>query len=211
MRYACGVEGCDGRFSKWSLLQSHIKSEHPIVCPTCRKPFLRRDTMREHMLTHDEDRELLPCPWLGCEKSFAYRKNLNVHIKAAHEGIRQHACDFAGCEATFSHKHLLSRHKRLHEEEPRERKKRKDTIPEPTFFELMTGAHYVSEESGRNIPCLINGCDYAFRRQYDLERHMKSVHYDAVQEEPQVAEEPVESGGLEAAKAVDVYPIETTL
>jgi hypothetical protein len=40
---------------------------------------------------------------------------------------------------------------------------------------MLTGHGYV-EESGRHIPCLIEGCEHRFHREYDLWVHMSAKH-----------------------------------
>jgi hypothetical protein len=68
LSYACGHEDCDQTFAKWSLLQQHLKKDHIIECATCGNTFTRRDTLKAHMKTHDEERDLFPCNWPGCSK-----------------------------------------------------------------------------------------------------------------------------------------------
>ncbi|CAG8639313.1 2859_t:CDS:1, partial [Acaulospora morrowiae] len=40
-------------------------------------------------------------------------------------------------------------------------------------LEHLTGFGY---ERGRKIECTVEGCKYKFKRQYDLSRHLKSMH-----------------------------------
>ncbi|KAJ3327714.1 hypothetical protein HDU76_011259 [Blyttiomyces sp. JEL0837] len=178
-RYACGHGGCLQTFTKWSALQSHIRQEHKNECPSCEKTFARKDVLKAHMKTHDQDREIFPCTWPDCPKSFSSPQNRTVHVKAVHEQIKPYTCDFDGCGAEYAHKHLLSRHKRLHDPlykaEPK--KKRKDALPEPSILDQLTG-HDTVELTGRTITCWVDGCDRRFRRDDHLTRHLETVHED---------------------------------
>ncbi|KAJ3183244.1 hypothetical protein HDU85_002270 [Gaertneriomyces sp. JEL0708] len=174
-RYSCGHIDCTQTFNKWTQLRAHIKAEHKICCYVCRKTFARTDVLKDHLRTHDVEREMFPCYWEGCGKAFTSDKIKEVHIRTAHQQLKPFQCEHTGCKALFAHKHLLVRHHRTHEG-PVQRKQRKDRIPRPDVLQLLTGHDYASSDTGRRLACTIEGCLYKFRREYDLRRHLQSLH-----------------------------------
>ncbi|KAJ3189550.1 Transcription factor IIIA [Irineochytrium annulatum] len=186
-RHSCGHDGCESsRFEKWSDLQRHIKESHALRCALCEKVFTRRDTLRSHMKCHEEPslRELLPCPHDSCERAahgFTTMYNLKSHVDSVHLGLRPWVCKEEGCGNAFTHKHSLARHRRTaHVEGPKPRKPRKDksdSRPELGLADLFTGMDYEdAEKSGRRFACEVEGCNFRYRRQYDLDRHVRSAH-----------------------------------
>jgi general transcription factor IIIA len=53
---------------------------------------------------------------------------------------------------------------------PRVRKKTKEV----GVIDEIAGTGY--EETGRDIPCSVDGCEWRFTREYDLNRHVRSMH-----------------------------------
>ncbi|KND02384.1 uncharacterized protein SPPG_02853 [Spizellomyces punctatus DAOM BR117] len=198
-RYQCTI--CNTTCPKWSLLQAHMKEAHKPVCDICHKTFSRRDVLKNHMKIHAVDRELWACEWDGCGKVFTSAKIRAIHVRSTHEKVKAFLCNHDGCGAEFAHKHLLVRHRRLHETSPTVRKKRSDAIPPPTLLEHLTGHNYAGVETGRSKPCPIVGCRFAFRRQYDLDRHIRSVHRRI--DEADVIDKVVMMDGDSAAKCTD--------
>ncbi|KAL1922341.1 uncharacterized protein VTP21DRAFT_9880 [Calcarisporiella thermophila] len=192
IKYHCGHESCDESFPKWSQLQEHLRASHANVCKTCGKRFERKSSLRQHLKTHDPNRVQIQCTWEGCEKKFLSKKSLNVHIRTSHKNIRPYACKVPGCDSTFAHKHLLVRHRRVHELAERSRKRKRET----TAAEWVTGEGYEEE---RRLACTVEGCEYRFARNYDLERHVQSFHK---QEEDYVEENIIKNGGLIGVETV---------
>ncbi|KAI8914878.1 hypothetical protein DFJ77DRAFT_430953 [Powellomyces hirtus] len=183
--YECGRPDCSEMFSRWSALQAHIKDAHKPACRVCKKSFSHKDTLRDHMKSHDAERETFPCEWDGCGKIFTKKRNRNAHQRATHEGRTAFACDHEDCGQTFLYKHSLVNHnKRSHEQqrqsstEAAPKKKRVDAIPPPNILEVITGFNYAEEGTGRNLECPVNGCRFAYKRKYDLKRHLHSCHPD---------------------------------
>lgn len=220
-RYQCGLDDgkCTFTCAKWSDLQAHIKQVHPVKCKICSKTFTTREGLKNHIskihnpatksvstrllaktelaefITPDTPASVLsellppgavcfPCTWNGCNKILSSKKILDVHIKTTHLKHKPFACDV--CDSRFGHKHLLVRHKRIHDREQQESGEPEEPSNEVNIREL-TGLEY--EE--RQIPCSVDGCLYRFTRVYDLERHLKKIHPEIVQEddEDEVMEE----------------------
>ena len=94
------------------------------------------------------------------------------HIRTTHEHLKPFVCGFEGCGLAFGFKKVLQRHELTHTQSiPRERKK---IVKELGVIDEIAGTGY--EESGRDIVCTIGGCEWRFTREYDLQRHLSSVH-----------------------------------
>ncbi|OCK74734.1 hypothetical protein K432DRAFT_409613 [Lepidopterella palustris CBS 459.81] len=170
-------------------------------------------------------RRNFPCP--HCDRAFTKKGNLNVHIQAIHNKAKpfvcgefnvnkskvveiiawtgEGACGHAASTKQGLEEHIRTAHLGL-EGMPKLRKKARgiDTAPKPTkkrganptTLSNLTGVGY--EESGRNIPCLVEGCAYRFTRDYDLEIHLKATHWLPDEEvEVMMAEMVVERKALE--------------
>ncbi|CAG8526974.1 7672_t:CDS:2 [Ambispora gerdemannii] len=178
-RYRCAYENCELEFIKFPELQTHLRNDHePIkTCSICSKNFTQTSGLRNHMRVHDPNRLLLPCEWEGCDGYFHSKKNLNEHVKRRHLHIQRFECDWLECEQKFTSKQELQKHKKARHEQP-EKKRRKinDSIKEASVIELFTGGNY--DNSGRKIRCMVEGCLFMFKRNYDLQRHLRSKHSD---------------------------------
>ena len=175
--YACGVEGCLVNFSKWTLVVKHRKEMHQpmISCSECGKEMkggrhLQAHIRRVHARVKGNER-------FGCEicsRSFSSKNAVKVHRATVHEGRKPYCCD--QCGKSFGHKHLLARHRRSHDP--------KDVVipvddqlirqsQQEQVIERLTCVNYVIE---RQLTCPVDGCRKRFMRDYDVERHVESLH-----------------------------------
>jgi general transcription factor IIIA len=93
-------------------------------------------------------------------------------VRTTHEHVKPFVCSFEECGMAFGFKKVLQRHELTHTQPiPRGRKK---VVKELGFIDEIAGTGY--EESGRDIECTITGCGWRFTREYDLQRHLSSVH-----------------------------------
>lgn len=142
------------------------------------------------------------CPYEECNgKGFARRWGLTVHVKTVHEGEKKYICPKEGCGRGFGHKGSMEVHFKRHfgtveragggqprmgASERREvgqggddgagkslRRRGGMSKEESTLLEKLTGVGY---ERGRDIPCTLEGCEYRFRRRYDLCVHLEAAH-----------------------------------
>ncbi|KAG9305631.1 hypothetical protein G9A89_001692 [Geosiphon pyriformis] len=177
-RFQCGRENCGREFIKHPELQAHIRQDHePLTsCAICFKSFTKSAGLRKHIRTHDPNRIMFSCEWEGCDGYYHSLKNLNAHVQRVHQRIRPFQCDWPECEYKFTTKNEMQKHKRaIHEQsKPRQWKKIGTYNNEISLIEHFTGGNY--EESGRKIGCLVKGCQYRYKREYDLQRHLKSAH-----------------------------------
>jgi hypothetical protein len=100
---------------------------------------------------------------------------LKNHVRTVHEQVKPFVCEFEGCGRAFGFKKVLQRHELWHTQPapPRERKK---IVKAVSTIDEIAGTGY--EETGRDIMCTVTGCAYRFTREYDLKRHLASLHED---------------------------------
>jgi general transcription factor IIIA len=94
-------------------------------------------------------------------------------VRTVHEHVKPFVCEVEGCGRAFGFKKVLQRHELTHTQPapPRERKR---IVNETGIIDEIAGTGY--EESGRDIVCIVSGCEWRFVKEYDLKRHMASMH-----------------------------------
>uniref|UniRef100_A0A0P4W6I8 C2H2-type domain-containing protein n=1 Tax=Scylla olivacea TaxID=85551 RepID=A0A0P4W6I8_SCYOL len=97
---------CNQCFDTTEELNAH-RQKHKMKCAVCDKTFLRRDSLREHLLIHSGPK--LPCPF--CPKKFTQNSNLKRHIRV-HTGEKPYKCSF--CSKRFGDKSACNSHMRVH-------------------------------------------------------------------------------------------------
>lgn len=149
-KYPCRY--CGKRFPNNRTLETHIRvhtGERPFKCQYCEKSFSQRGNLINHTRIHSNPRSYT-CE--VCGKSFNQRATLRDH-GLLHTGEKPHVCNVCGkaftvsaalrrhmfnhaedkpfkcdtCEMGFVGKYDLRRHMRVHEDRPRE-KRRRNTI-----------------------------------------------------------------------------------
>lgn len=175
-------EHCSRTFLSTKELDRHIDIQHDRVPLDARRTFL--------------------CTVEGCGKGFTKQGNLNIHVKTVHEKKKSFVCGTSelsaapdlmawsgenACGQAFGTKATLESHVRvkhlrkdgepaLNKKQMRQMRKSKAAMEaQPTTFARLTGAGY-AEESGRDIPCVMQNCAYLFKRMIDLEVHAKTAH-----------------------------------
>ena len=193
-------------FPTYALLQAHMRSVHPPTCPECKLVCSSGRELRRHLeIAHGDvsldERKIHPCHYPGCGRSFTKKGNLNVHIRTVHEGEKRFVCgetDLSmsnkvegwtgedSCGKRYGSKLALEEHvrtahlgyknaKAARREQLGLAGRQKPKREEPSGLALLTGEGY-AEETGRHIPCLIEGCAHRFHRDYDLWVHMSGKH-----------------------------------
>jgi general transcription factor IIIA len=194
------------RFATYAQLQAHIKSNHPPKCSNCLTVCSTSRELRRHLeIVHGsvnrEERRTFPCTVSGCGQSFTKKGNLTVHVRTVHDGEKRFVCgetdlsssskvtgwNKEGCGKRYGTKLSLEEHIRTAhlgllnaKAERRERlglktSSERPRLPIPSTLASLTGSGY-EEETGRHIPCFLEGCPHRFHRDYDLWVHMSSKH-----------------------------------
>ena len=101
-------------------------------------------------------------------------------MRIAHENEKPFVCGFDGCGQAFGFKKVLQRHELVHTQ-PALPKERKSKVKVIDLVDEIVGTGY--EESGRDIICSVEGCQWRFTREHDLKRHLASMHGDKSEEE----------------------------
>jgi hypothetical protein len=85
--------------------------------------------------------------------------------------VKPFVCSFPECGMAFGFKKVLERHELTHTQPapPRERKK---SLSMNGIIEEIVGVGF----EGRKIECWVDECSKLFFRDYDLRRHLASVH-----------------------------------
>jgi len=108
--FSCDV--CDRKYRTEGEMLRHKKCSHLDVrtCDICGACIKGDNTLKQHMLTHSEQRKrLFPCD--ECDKSFFVASSLKKH-KKTHSDERPFSCDI--CVKSFKHKEILLNHMRKH-------------------------------------------------------------------------------------------------
>ena len=181
-----GCQYCGLVCSSTRELQRHIDIHHVGIPLSARRSFI--------------------CTVADCGKGFTKQGNLNIHIRTVHGQDKAFGCgstdasSLAGdlitwsginaCGRSFGTKAALEGHIRtqhfgkedmpppplLNKKQLRQLKKAaKEGEPSLTTFAKLTGAGYV-EESGRDITCVVEECDFLFKRTFDMEAHARVAH-----------------------------------
>lgn len=168
--YVCGIEGCGDSFPKWTLAVRHRKEAHRpkesisevnLVCEECgRGPFKSEASLRQHLRIHTQSPLQVKHSCPHCEKEYESRSSLKGHIKAVHSSEAPFECEV--CGKAYGYKKLLKRHiEKRHGDET-------------ANSGAETSSIYFSKE--RNVVCPMKDCRRRFFRQYDLDRHVQSMH-----------------------------------
>ena len=193
-------------FSTYAALQEHIKIQHPPTCADCGLQCSTQATLTSHVeIQHGEfgvdERRTHSCQEPGCQRSFTRKGNLYTHVQLVHENKSfvcgevnlstvQKVNDWTGdnaCGQALSSKanlveHIRTAHMGLDHSRKGKNRLRVDSGERgssrqkeiPTITRL-TGSGY-GDEVGRNIACVLSGCNFRFTREYDLEIHLETSH-----------------------------------
>lgn len=101
---------CGAGFVKKKSLSFHLKlnkcTEEQFGCVSCKKVFINKQNLIEHMKTHFK----FSCS--KCSKSFSNKDKLKDHVNIEHKNLKKNQCSY--CGKAFSMKSSLKDHLRIH-------------------------------------------------------------------------------------------------
>lgn len=182
-----------------------MENEHPPACTECGQECKSLRHLKSHIevihgaidvngskahFYHEQ----------GCERGFTKKGNLTMHIQICHNPKRfvcggldpsmlsrvanwdgTNSCGKALTTKASLEEHIRTAHQGLALSRRNVRQTKhgaSDGQPrghQVSVLTRLTGAGY-EEASGRNISCLVIGCNHRFLREYDLEIHLRSRH-----------------------------------
>ena len=90
----CGIQ-IQGNNSNF---QRHVQCQ-PYTCHVCDKSFARSDSLKRHMMIHNDNSVYYECE--TSDKKFKSNSSLRTHVKNIHEGL-SYSCEI--CLKSFAHK-----------------------------------------------------------------------------------------------------------
>ncbi|XP_045184300.2 zinc finger protein 271-like [Mercenaria mercenaria] len=112
-RYKCEI--CKRTCSSFGNLKRHMyihTEDKPFSCAICRKGFIRRERLKEHMNSFHESQKPYSCDI--CNKAFSLKQNLKAHMNY-HLPMPRYTCCL--CNKDFKYRGDLGKHmKRVHNE-----------------------------------------------------------------------------------------------
>ncbi|XP_018312524.1 zinc finger and SCAN domain-containing protein 12 isoform X2 [Mycetomoellerius zeteki] len=146
--FKCDV--CHKSFSQRGNLLNHSKihwNPRSYTCEVCGKSFNQRATLRDHALLHTGEK---PHICNVCGKAFTVSAALRRHM-FNHVDVRPFNCD--NCGMGFIGKYDLRRHMRVHENRPKE--KRKKNTKTTNFLQQKSEESHVALEESKTETVLI--------------------------------------------------------
>lgn len=159
--YECSIDGCNDRFKTKRQLTKHentVHSEFPKYhCgeATCDAQFHTFDELFVHLKSHRR----LHSNSLPVKRTASSVFSSDDSVEPIIEYMPESPVSPSSPETSSSHPVSPSGKKNLR----------------PSLIDLISGDRKSYVES-RKIPCSAPNCQFRFQRQYDLERHMASVH-----------------------------------
>ena len=184
-RYVC--EYCDNKsFNDSYHLVRHIRGCHslekPYKCLKCDKKFAFSERLSQHVKIHHKDYQKFLCPHEECDFQTILEDRLTDHL-AKHSLIRRYECEV--CHKTYLTKYELKSHKRrVHRIfEPRISKQvnKEAVLSGEELKKLLKPRRYMNRLSFAqtgDIFCQEIGCGKKFLSEYNLRKHMRTVHSD---------------------------------
>jgi len=142
----------------------HSDDNYKHICSVCEKAFRVPCKLKEHMLTHTEEKPFT-CNDCGCR--YKSRGYLNKHM-LVHTKEKKHVCSL--CGKMFSNSTCLKSHMRIHSDE---RPYHCETCGKAYKCKPTFSRHQLGHSSERHFVC--STCGKKFRQDAALRRH-KLIH-----------------------------------
>ena len=186
-----------GQFNNSLDTQDTKMTKSEFTCPTCRQEFSSRNSLHNHLATHNpNDLKLFMCNY--CNLSFKTRKELSQHV-ATHDSHKHKSCDKCGetfktsfhlkrhaltrhsdkrpfscnhCDMTFARKDKLKQHEAKHFNHP---PYRCSECNKGFYRKEHLKDHEISKHS-KEYPFTCEHCNKGFVHAKDLHRHIRVRH-----------------------------------
>ncbi|PNF36325.1 hypothetical protein B7P43_G00537 [Cryptotermes secundus] len=116
-RYPC--DQCEKTFQTKQSYEVHLKAIHegqrPFACEVCGRSFAYHNSLKGHMLSHEEQKAEKGYPCDICGKMLNHPSSVVYHKEAEHNNGRRFVCN--KCGKGFKHKQLLQRHQLVHSDD----------------------------------------------------------------------------------------------
>ncbi|KAI5808661.1 hypothetical protein DFH27DRAFT_598290 [Peziza echinospora] len=141
----------------------------------CGQGFPRRWGLLVHQRTVHEKKRPFECPFEGCGRRFGYKSAMeghyNTHLNPGAGGKKQRRGGRRQSMSSMASSTVATR-----DQQQQQQQAQSQTAPPAPALLLtkLTGVGYASLR--RNIPCVVEGCEFRFLRRYDLLGHLRATH-----------------------------------
>ncbi|XP_063981720.1 zinc finger protein 70-like [Diachasmimorpha longicaudata] len=138
--FTCQI--CNRSFSQQGNLLNHMRihsNPRSYSCEVCGKRFNQRATLRDHALLHTGEK---PYICNVCGVAFTFSAALRRHMWI-HAGDKPFGCNF--CESRFVGRYDLNRHMKIHSDKPRQKRRRKDQIPQEDVVDSLGNDPFIAD------------------------------------------------------------------
>ncbi|CDQ59075.1 unnamed protein product [Oncorhynchus mykiss] len=175
--YRCSHQDCTKAFVSKYKLQRHMathSSEKTHKCTYCEKMFHRKDHLKNHLHTHDPNKEAFACQ--ECGKSYNTKLGFKRHLALHAANSGDLTCQV--CLQPFASTGLLLEHLKTHAGKSsggtKEKKHRCEHCERRFYTRKDVRRHMVVHTGRKDFLCQY--CAQRFGRKDHLTRHMKKSH-----------------------------------
>ena len=171
-------EGKDCHHLKWAFKANIKVNSEPSPkkeCDLCDKKFRNPPHLARHRKLHDT-RDLKPFQCPKCVLVFRENYNLKKHINCVHGNGESFPCD--KCKKTYKHKNSLAIHIDIAHNIDKSKTFNCTKCGKSFTHEKILRRHELKTHIVGELDCSL--CDRMFKKKSTLEKHLSTVHKEAV-------------------------------